>query len=159
HDQMSLSPEPTCPILGVTWYEAAAYCNWLSRAEGLPEKEWCYEPNPRDRFEGGMKLAPDYLKRNGYRLPTEAEFEYACRAGASTRRYYGSADDLLGKYAWYSGNAGERTRPVRSLKPNDFGLFDMHGSLFGWCQERTLSYAGSRSGKAMEDTEDGLNVL
>jgi formylglycine-generating enzyme required for sulfatase activity len=159
HNQMVRSPDPDCPILGVTWYEAAKYCNWLSKAEGLPEQEWCYLPNPQGQFAEGMRLAPDYLKRTGYRLPTEAEFEYTCRAGAATSRYYGDSDELLVKYAWYSGNAKERTWPVRSLKPNDLGLFDMHGNLFGWCQERTLSYEGGEGRKLIADTEDAPRVL
>src|SRR5262249_29660965 len=57
--------EPDRPITRVSWYEAAAYCNWLSKQEGLSEAEWCYEPNPKGQFAEGMKLAPDYLKRTG----------------------------------------------------------------------------------------------
>jgi formylglycine-generating enzyme required for sulfatase activity len=106
------------------------------------------------KFAEGMQLAKDYLSRTGYRLPTEAEWEYACRAGAMTRRYYGYADDLLEKYAWYTQNSQERTWPVGSLKPNDLGLFDMHGHLYAWCQERETSYPSGVEGKVPEDTED-----
>ena len=68
----------------VSWYDAAAYCNWLSEQEGIPKEEWCYLPNKEGKYADGMKMAPNYLQRTGYRLPTEAEWEYACRAGADT---------------------------------------------------------------------------
>jgi formylglycine-generating enzyme required for sulfatase activity len=152
------APTVDCPVQGTSWYQAAEYCNWLSQQEGLPATEWCYEPNKDGKYEDGMRLAPDYLKRTGYRLPTEAEWEYACRAGTMTSRYYGESEELLGKYAWYLGNSGNRSWPVASLKPNDWGLFDMHGNVWNWCQEKHKDYAMGPDGKAVEDQEDQLTV-
>lgn len=125
------APTLDCPVNTPTWYMAVEYCNWLSEQEGLPRQEWCYE---------GVKLAKDYLKRTGYRLPTEAEWEYACRAGAVTARSYGEADDLLGNYGWFLENAKDRSWPVGSRKPNDWGLFDMHGNIWNWCQNPFKAY-------------------
>jgi formylglycine-generating enzyme required for sulfatase activity/predicted Ser/Thr protein kinase len=147
HSEMRRSPEPDCPIPGVTWYEAAAYCNWLSKREGIPENQWCYLVNDSGNYADGMKLAAGWSKRTGYRLPSEAEWEYACRAGVATNRYYGWTEKLLDKYAWYSATTkDDRTFPVATLKPNDFGLFDMLGNEGEWCQDLYGFYADSAKG-------------
>jgi formylglycine-generating enzyme required for sulfatase activity len=184
-------PTGDSPAFG-SWFQAAAYCNWLSKQEGLPESEWCYEPlqDPQampalagsnigllagplaplvaacDLFPGrtdpefkpGMKLARDYLKRTGYRLPTEAEMEYATRAGAVTSWYFGETPDLLPRYAWYQKNSKERTWLVGSKKPNDLGLFDLHGNTYCWCQEQYKDYPLGQGEEAWEDKEDTLIV-
>ncbi|MGO9466242.1 MAG: formylglycine-generating enzyme family protein, partial [Isosphaeraceae bacterium] len=152
-NQMMRYPEPTCPIGGVNWYEAAAYCNWLSKDEGISEEQWCYEIKGPE-----TKLKEKYLSLTGYRLPTEAEMEYAIRAGALTSRYYGETEELLPKYAWYVKNSQERTWPVGSLKANDLGLFDVYGNLITWCQERYKEYPAGKGDQAVEDQEDGLVV-
>ncbi len=128
------------PQTGMKWYEAAQYCNWLSEQEGIIKEQWCYEPNDKGEYGPGMKAKDNYLKLSGYRLPTEAEWEYACRAGTVTSRYYGLTDTLLEKYAWYEMNSQNRTWPVGSLRPNDFGLFDMHGNAWEWCDDPYLAY-------------------
>jgi formylglycine-generating enzyme required for sulfatase activity len=135
------------PVVGIDWYMAARYCNWLSKEEGIPEEEWCYEINGNN-----FSLKPNYLSRSGYRLPTEAEMEFATRAGASTARYYGETEELLPKFAWYLRNSQEQTWPVGSLKPNDLGLFDVQGNVWTWCQESYRAYKGS------EDAEDVLTI-
>jgi formylglycine-generating enzyme required for sulfatase activity len=146
------APSPSCPVNALTWYDAVAYCNWLSRKEGLAAKEWCYEPNRDGKYAEGMRMAPDYLKRQGYRLPTEAEWEYACRAGALTSRYYGESDELLSDYAWYLQNSANHLQAVGLLKPNDFGLFDMLGNALEWCQSESAAYRES------VDAEDPLEL-
>lgn len=157
-DFQDRSPASDCPVLGVTWYEAAAYCNWLSEQEGIPKDQWCYFPNGAGRYEAGMKMAPDYLERTGYRLPTEAEWEYACRAGAETAYSFGEPEDLFGKYAWYSGNSPSRSQPVGKLRPNDQGLFDMHGNAFEWTQDVYKAYGEIEGGKVTGDKEDTTDV-
>jgi formylglycine-generating enzyme required for sulfatase activity len=148
-------PEPTCAIGGVIWYEAAAYCNWLSQQEGIPEDQWCYETNAKGQV---VKLRENYLSLPGYRLPTEAEMEYTCRAGAVTSRYYGETGELLAKYGWYSQNSKGRTWPVGGKKPNDLGLFDMHGNVYTWCQESYKDYPTPKDNKAIDDKEDVLVI-
>jgi len=128
------SPDPDGPWIGPSWYTAVAYCNWLSELEGLPEDQWCYKPKKDGSYAEGMTIPADVLKRNGYRLPTEVEWEFACRAGTVTSRYYGITVDLLGRYAWHQANSRERAWPAGSLLPNDLGLFDMLGNVYEWCQ-------------------------
>jgi formylglycine-generating enzyme required for sulfatase activity len=104
-------------------------------------------------------LKKGYLDLRGYRLPTEAEMEYACRAGAVTSRYYGETEELLAQYAWYQKNSAERSWPVGGKKPNDLGLFDMHGNVFNWCQESFEGdYAVSKAGEAREDKDDLVSI-
>ncbi|MGA2253260.1 MAG: SUMF1/EgtB/PvdO family nonheme iron enzyme, partial [Thermoguttaceae bacterium] len=138
------------PHVLVSWYAAAQYCNWLSNNEGIPKEQWCYEPNAQGRYADGMKPATDYLKRSGYRLPTEAEWEYACRSGTETSRYYGQGVQLLTKYGWFSYNSQGQLWPVGLKKPNDYGLFDMIGNAWQWCDDafehhRVLEDLGTRT--------------
>jgi serine/threonine protein kinase/formylglycine-generating enzyme required for sulfatase activity len=142
---------PDSPVNLVSWYQAAEYCNWLSRREGLEE---CYEPNAQGKYAEGMKPKANYLRLTGYRLPTEAEWEYACRAQGVTSRYYGETEELLGEYAWYMKNSRDRWfLAVGSLKPNDFGLFDMLGNALEWCQDPIFLYPMEKDVKAIEDIE------
>ncbi|CAN5274661.1 hypothetical protein BH11PLA2_BH11PLA2_43400 [soil metagenome] len=121
------APDLDCPAAGINWFDAAQYCNWLSEQEGLVEKDLCYIIK-----EGTLSLAPNYLERPGYRLPTEAEWEFAARGGSGLARHYGTADDLLKHYAWYQGNSNDRLHGVGQLKPNNYGLFDMLGNASEW---------------------------
>ena len=123
------------PINNVSWYDAAAYCNWLSEQEKIPKDQWCYEPNATGEYAEGMKVKANYQNLSGYRLPREAEWEYACRAGTVTEWSHGSDETLLRYYAWYGLNANSMMHPVGALKPNGLGLFDMHGNAWQWCQD------------------------
>jgi formylglycine-generating enzyme required for sulfatase activity len=130
------SPDSDGPQIGPDWYAAAHYCNWLSEQEEIPKDQWCYLPNEAGVYAEGMTIPANVLERTGYRLPTDAEWEYACRAGTMTGRYYGLTTDLLGKYAWYQVNSQEHAWSCGSLLPNDLGLFDMLGNAYEWVNDR-----------------------
>lgn len=110
------------PVDQMSWAHAALYCNARSRAEGL---EPCYDE----------ESAECNLEANGYRLPTEAEWEYACRSETKTDRFFGREERRLKEYAWYSGNSFEKTHPVGQKKPNGWGLYDMYGNVAEWCND------------------------
>ena len=132
------SRTPDSPQVAVSWYDAAQYCNWLSERDGLPKTQWVY-PENIDAAQG-IALPADYLHRTGYRLPTEAEWEYAARAGTTTSRHFGDDDALLPRYAWYDGTTNrERAFPVGQLLPNQWGLFDMLGNVWEWTLDSTAA--------------------
>ena len=91
----------------MSWDDASAFCRWLSQHEGV-----------------------------SYRLPTEAEWEYACRAGSQGVWFFGDDPEALCDYAWFKRNAGSTTQPVGRKRPNAFGLHDMYGNVWEWCKDR-----------------------
>jgi formylglycine-generating enzyme required for sulfatase activity len=113
---------PEHPTEQMNWTDAAVYCNERSRAEGL---EPCYNEEP---WECNFRAS-------GYRLPTEAEWEYACRAGTKTKYFFGNDARKLKDYAWFTENSSKRTHPVGKKKANPWGLYDMYGNVAEWCND------------------------
>jgi formylglycine-generating enzyme required for sulfatase activity len=99
-----------------------------------------------------MRIVPDLLMRTGYRLPTEAEWEYVCRSGSDTSRPYGTTEELLDNYAWYLKN-DEGYRPGGEKKPNDLGLFDTLGNVWEWCHDEYNHYSLHISKKTFSELD------
>ena len=119
-------------MINVSWHDAKAYCKWLSEKTG-----------------------------ETYRLPTEAEWEYACRAGTTTKWSFGDDEKELEKYAWYNKNSDDKTHPVGEKLPNPWGLYDMHGNVWEWCEDDWAdNYKETpRDGSANHNQKEDKKVL
>ncbi len=142
------------PVSCVSWYGAVAYCNWMSSQFGLQQ---CYGPYSSDGSQRwGSNAVNFHREYNGYRLPTEAENEYACRAGSTTEYFWGQAYDpntglpcdpntgiddpnTINNYCWYKGDSAVTLHNVGLLLPNPWGLYDIRGNVYEWCNDWSVN--------------------
>ena len=123
------------PVENVSWEDAVEFCKKLS---GLPEEK-----------KAGRE----------YRLPTEAEWEYACRAGSKTAYSFDDEEGLLPEYGWFSRNSSHRTHTVGLLEPNTWGLYDMHGNVWEWCSDWYEEYPKGAVSDPTGPKEGSLRVI
>jgi formylglycine-generating enzyme required for sulfatase activity len=135
----------TRPAKQMNWFKAVEFCNRLSEREGLAP---CYQTDEENKVSWNQSA-------DGYRLPTEAEWEYACRAGSSTAYCFGDSEEELKDYAWYGMKWEDGSQRVGQKIPNRWGLYDMHGNVWEWCWDWYADYpkedqsdpAGPKEGK------------
>jgi len=132
------------PVESVTWFDCVSFCNKLSQEDGCAQCYTMTEIEYEDDHIASASVICDF-EAYGYRLPTEAEWEYACRAGTTTCFYTGSGYFDLDRAGWYSGISDSTTHAVRQKEPNLWGLYDMHGNVWEWSWDwYSYGYYGTR---------------
>ena len=143
-----VNPTLEHPVTNISWYECVEFCRWMNKSVGLSEMDQAYpDPNslekteyPRDGESRFPKNWPVNLEKPGFRLPTETEWEVAARGGMRSVYGFGNDSNLLNRYAWFQDNSDRKSQVAKQLRPNFWGLFDMHGNLLEWCQDWTAQY-------------------
>jgi formylglycine-generating enzyme required for sulfatase activity len=140
--QQHLHPDE--PVFGVSWFEPVNYCRWLTESKMPGEKNQCYakkDLSGSDVKDKGWVSFPNNTdwpmnpKLPGFRLLTEAEWEYFARGGMETRYSFGSSESLLAEYGWFSDNSAKWSHRTRELRPSVAGVFDIHGNLVEWVDD------------------------
>jgi formylglycine-generating enzyme required for sulfatase activity len=139
---------PDEPAFGVSWFDAVNYCRWLTESKMPGETNQCYRKKDlsgsEDSYKGWLSIPsntdgawewPMNPKLPGFRLLTEAEWEYVARGGMETRYSFGSSESLLAEYGWFVDNSAKWSHRTRELRPSVSGVFDIHGNLWEWVDD------------------------
>ena len=153
------------PVENITWFDAIEFCNKLSLLEGFTLVYTITGRTPENGYPITNATVTADFSKNGYRIPTEAQWEYACRAGTTTTWVHGSIEAGLENYAWYSVNSNNKTHETGKKTANAFGLYDMHGNVWEWCWDffggfpngTETDYRGPVSGSAHIDRGGSWN--
>jgi formylglycine-generating enzyme required for sulfatase activity len=133
------------PATDVSWVDAVDFCNALSVRDGLAP---CYVRDAQGQWTWQRTA-------DGWRLPTEAEWEYACRAGTQSAWFWGEDPAGADAYTWYTANSGYELKPVGQKRPNDFGLYDMAGLVFEWCWDWFETYSADGAAPPLDPAGPG----
>lgn len=149
------------PAFGINWFDAVSYCRWLTAQVINSQTTQCYD-NPATLHkdsQGNPQYDRVYLERGGFRLPTEAEWEAACRSGTQTAYSFGNDVQRLGRYAWFQDTLNKWSHHAGALRPNLRGLCDIHGNLVEWTHDRYGDYAAVASTDPVGMKEGSFRVL